>query len=263
MVMAGGKRSGPPSKAFLQVACDLAQPPEPGLVREMERFFGALFPSAEAEAAVASDKEEVAALFAPRGADPAGLELPIAEAWRLLHAMDLKEGDVFVDLGCSLGRVAFLASLMAGCKSRGVEMSPRRVAVGCSAAGRLPCALAAISDEAGSAIGSWRTAQLQRHVTIEEGDISDADLSEATFVFIGVRCSDPALMAKIVNNVTSNICRYRPGVITRLLAPAVDIQSREARLVRAFTIDGYGGELRVFAEYEVCDPSPMQCTDKG
>ncbi|CAE8614815.1 unnamed protein product [Polarella glacialis] len=252
MLLAGSKRAPPPSKLFLQVATDLPPAPEPEVVAEMDLFFDALLPVLEAEAAMASDEGEVVALFAPRGADPAGLELPLVESWRLLHSMELGESDVFVDLGCSLGRVAFLASLMTGCKSVGVELSPRRSKMGRDAVGRLPDALAALRSETSCGLrGNWQTEQLQSQMEMHEGDLLDADLSEATFVFLSVRCLDAALMVNIVECVVSSICRCRQGVTTRLLAPAFVIDNQAARLLRAFSIDGYGGETRVFAEYEV------------
>ena len=86
----------------------------------------------------------------------------IAPVVRAVLEVPVTSGDVFVDLGAGLGKVAMAVHLLTGARARGVELQPQLV----EAASEQAAAL----DLAG--------------VSFVESDALDADLEDATVVFL-------------------------------------------------------------------------------
>jgi hypothetical protein len=86
----------------------------------------------------------------------------IAPVVRAVLDVPITPDDVFVDLGAGLGKVAMAVNLLTGAQTRGVEMQPALVAA-----------------------ARAQATELGLHgVTFVEGDALDADLDDATVVFL-------------------------------------------------------------------------------
>ena len=86
----------------------------------------------------------------------------IAPIVRAVLDVPVTPDDVFVDLGAGLGKVAMAVNLLTGARTRGVEMQPALVAA-----------------------ARAQATELGLHgVTFVEGDALDADLDDATVVFL-------------------------------------------------------------------------------
>lgn len=100
---------------------------------------------------------------APLGADlvdyiPSG----VAPVVRAVLDAPVTPDDVFVDLGAGLGKVAMLVHLLSGARARAIELQPELVAAGRAAAADLGL----------------------DGVSFHESDARDADLSDATIVYL-------------------------------------------------------------------------------
>ncbi len=122
-------------------------------------------PSAERDAAIEGllgirDRPAGTPLPLPEtlGYEPSG----IAPIVRAVLDVPITPDDILVDLGAGLGKVAVAVHLLTGARTRGVERRPDLVSQARAAAQRLAL----------------------REVTFVEGDARDADLSDATVVFL-------------------------------------------------------------------------------
>lgn len=119
---------------------------------------------------------------------------PDAIADTILPLLDLKESDVFYDLGCGTGKIVMQVALQTRCKaSKGIEIMFDRIEEGLKAFQRL-------EERYDEKLGRNR-------MTIVQGDISDppacANLQDATVLFINNVCFGPALM-HIVTDILTN-----------------------------------------------------------
>ena len=126
----------------------------------------------------------------------------------LIPLLDLGPSDVFYDLGCGTGKIPIQVALQTNCKaSKGIEIMHDRVQEGKKA---LEC----LRRNYNSVF--WKNDR----VVIAQGDLqsppSEADLSDATVLFINNVCFDPALM-QVVMGILDEHPKIRRVVTLRKL----------------------------------------------
>mmetsp|Transcript_22579 Transcript_22579/g.53310 ORF Transcript_22579/g.53310 Transcript_22579/m.53310 type:complete len:369 (+) Transcript_22579:193-1299(+) len=126
----------------------------------------------------------------------------------LIPLLDLGPSDVFYDLGCGTGKIPIQVALQTNCKaSKGIEIMHDRVQEGRKA---LEC----LRRNYHSVF--WKNDR----VVIAQGDLqcppSEADLSDATVLFINNVCFDPALM-QVVMGILDEHPKIRRVVTLRKL----------------------------------------------
>eukprot|EP00747_Dinoflagellata_sp_TGD_P165428 gnl/TRDRNA2_/TRDRNA2_186677_c0_seq1.p1 gnl/TRDRNA2_/TRDRNA2_186677_c0~~gnl/TRDRNA2_/TRDRNA2_186677_c0_seq1.p1 ORF type:complete len:301 (+),score=53.81 gnl/TRDRNA2_/TRDRNA2_186677_c0_seq1:90-992(+) len=219
---------------------EIAHLPEPD-IRNRSRALGPAGPDkcreadADGNCKVASCKEDTYGEITQRGAvsllsDP--------------H-VHLKEGEIFFDLGCGLGKmVADAAILMGASRSVGVELSDFRWKLGCEALGKMASKL-----RKGNATSTGPT----RHMELRRGDMLRAEVSTADVVYVASLCFRPALMESLRAELVQKL---RPGVrvasLRRFPDPPASAAAREpTRLTLQAT-------LRVVMSWnDPKDPNPV------
>lgn len=101
----------------------------------------------------------------------------------MLRLADVKQTDVVYDLGCGDGRIVIAAAKKAGCKAYGVDLDPEMVE---------------------RSIRAVKKERLEKLVTIEQQDIFDVDLSQATVVTL-------YLLPELNTALIPQIDRMKPG----------------------------------------------------
>ncbi len=117
---------------------------------------------------------------------------PVVEA--MLKLAEVKKGDVVYDLGCGDGRIVVTAAKKYGVKGVGIDLDPERVRE---------------SKE------NVKKNKVEKLVTIKEGNVLDADVSEATVVTLYLL---PSVNLKVKPNLKKQL---RPGA--RIVSHAFDM----------------------------------------
>jgi SAM-dependent methyltransferase len=124
---------------------------------------------------------------------------------RMLEIAKVTKDDVVYDLGCGDGRIVCIAAKKYGCKAKGFDIDPRRVA------------------EARENVKKYGVEHL---VTIEEKDIFTLDLSEASVITLYLL---PSLNVKLIPQLE----KLKPG--SRIVSHDFDMRGVTPEKVEKYT----------------------------
>lgn len=145
-----------------------------------------------------------------RSPDVPFVPTPQAAVDRMVELAEIQPGNVVYDLGCGDGRIVITAAKKHDIRAVGIDIDPERVAE---------------SQE------NVRAAGLGDSVTIREGDIFEADISDADVVFLYL---NPRINARLKPKLQN----LRPG--TRIVSFDFDIEGAKPVKVETGHFDEYG-----------------------
>lgn len=129
-----------------------------------------------------------------QGWSPTYGEIKPEGASMLIKEYNLNANDVFYDLGCGVGKLVFQVFLEGGVKkSIGIELSPTRIKYAKNVQNKLKDITS--SDD-------------NRSLDFYEQNILDADVSDATAIYIASTCFSDKMMTKL----TKKLSQLKPGL---------------------------------------------------
>jgi SAM-dependent methyltransferase len=136
------------------------------------------------------------------GSSPVYGEITSEGTLMLIKELNINKDDVFYDLGCGVGKLVLQIFLDAGVKkSVGIELAPTRVAYAKKVKEKL-------KNEGNLDAG--------RIIEFHQQDLLDADVHDATVIYIASTCFSDDFMTKVVNKLS----KLKPGLrlvtLTRL-----------------------------------------------
>jgi len=208
-------------------------------LREIRAVFERTFTPREIEANELPDEDEQT--IEDRGSHSVYGYVPFASGEILLtDVLALAHDDVFFDLGSGCGALVAQAALLHGVtRAVGVELASKRHALACECLDEL--AYNAHATQAGGP--SW-----QQRVQLVHGDLLEADVSDATAVWIAGLCFPPQLMEAIAHKLEHEAPHLRVVATLRAFPPEAlrSLHLREERFIpMSWTDEGARG-TRVF-----------------
>lgn len=147
-------------------------------------------------------------------------ETPLTGLFQIAKKCGLKSEDYFIELGCGRGRGVFFLSHLFNCRAKGIEWIPEFVEKACAIAQHS-------SDE---------------NVSFSCEDMYEADLSEATIVYLYGTCLDEFSIRKIVKCLK----KTSPGTKIITVSYSLTEYSDDFSLQDRFTISYPWGEADIY-----------------